>query len=287
MQGSKQASKRETPENEAAASGFKELILEGTDAFEQTPEADLYRVQLFSQMLDRYDEYIRNGVNAESACAYVSKEFSNLRERMRAEGFAERGKRERGAALWSWLSEGEAVTYIRESTARVRRRTAGLVTYIAAIVPAGLIECFRVLQDIRGDSMEILEMCCAFVVIALGIFLICTAKKPELHDKIRKKKFALSKQLRMKLTDMKAEMSKKAGSRKKTGFMVMLFSVLAGGVSYAFGDLYLGDVYLAGMLCLIMVCALSCIWLYMMLSADAEKKAVNKLLKGRTEEKIA
>ena len=48
---------------------FKRYILEKTEDFEREPMADLYRVNLLGQMLDRYDALRDKGMNAEAACS--------------------------------------------------------------------------------------------------------------------------------------------------------------------------------------------------------------------------
>ena len=68
---------------------FKRYILEKTEDFEREPMADLYRVNLLGQMLDRYDALRDKGMNAEAALQRTQDDFADIPRRMRREGFEE------------------------------------------------------------------------------------------------------------------------------------------------------------------------------------------------------
>ena len=278
MQKSNQAYERKTQADEDVLLGFKRLILEETQAFEQTPEADLYRVRLLAMMHERYDNYTANGAQDEAARAYVRKEFSDLRSRMRGEGFEEYDLRENGGKLWPPLSEDDAAQYIKQRSAKTCRRAAGFVLCIAFIVPITL--SFG-LSELLNLSMDEAAGVASFVVLAMigyGIYAMITAKKPEQEERIKKNRFILSRRLRGKLEELKAAADEKWRRDKKHGFRTLLLGLVTFPAGAAISSV-LDYPEAAFSLSFSVALLLGFVGIYQLLTAGAKKKAIGLILK--------
>lgn len=264
--------------SEQAARVFKQMILKETAAFEQTPDADLYRVQLLAAMLERYDHYVANGAEMEPACAYVTREFSDLKKRMRDQEFEEYDLKKHDAQVQPLLTVEEAAEYIRQSAVRARRRAAGTAVLWGSFVPVVLSIALEELLNIGMDVIAALGGICFFAMIGFGIYLMVTAKKPVMDKRIRKKQFSMSRQLRRKLTDVKAAALEKARRGKKRGFILLGICPLAFMLGAAIGAMMDSD-ELALMMCLGVVSLLIGAGHYQLLTAGAEKKAVDRILR--------
>ena len=66
---------------------FKRFILTESADFASEPAADLYRVNLLGQMLDRYDELLARQVDPLTAQTRVKREFSDIAQMMREQDF--------------------------------------------------------------------------------------------------------------------------------------------------------------------------------------------------------
>lgn len=280
MQGSKAAYAQDKTPLEEASLAFKRYILDETAAFEQSPEADLFRVNTLAQMLDRFDDYAANGADAESAIRYTRREFSDLAARMRREGFEEAEKAERSSGRWPLLTEDQAAQYLKEHSAMLHKRAIGIGLCSACCLPLMAMNAVSELFFNREEACALLGLCGMFGMIAMGVYAIVTAKKPEAEEKIRKKRFSLSARLRKKLTAMREMTKEKARRRKGRGIALLVACVLPiflGAVLDELWYTWTNDAFailgVGGMFAMIGA------GVYELVVADGEKKAIDKLLK--------
>ena len=278
MQGNNHAYAQPRASAEDAALAFKRFILDETAAFEQTPEADLFRVNTLAQMLDRFDDYARNGADTPSAVSYVRREYANLADRMREVGFEEAEREGKRAARWPVISEEEAAQYLKEANAQVHKRAIGIGLCSACCLPLMLINGVCELLGGYSDAWPLLGLCGMFGMIAMGVYAIVTAKKPDSEKKINKKRFSLSARLRRKLTAMQEMTREKARRRRGKGIAMLVACVLPIFLGAALDELfYVYDAFaimgVGGMFAMIGA------GVYELLVADGEKKAIDRLLK--------
>ena len=281
MQGNQQACESKPHASEAVSLGFKRFILDETESLMKTPEADLYRVQLLTLMLNRFDDYAANGVQEEAACTYVLREFSDIRERMISEGFGEHETQKRSASAWPQLSEGETAAYISESNAAAHKRAIGVALCCACVAPLMLFAGVEtMITGYMGDVSSLLGLCGMFASVAAGVYEIVTAKKPEDQKKIRKRRFSLSAGLRKKLTEMKELLEEKARKKRGRGIVLLVACVLPIFLGAALDELWhtwTNDAFtmigVGGMF--VMIGA----GVYDLITAGAQKNAVSDLLK--------
>ena len=278
MQGNNHAYAQPRASAEDAALAFKRFILDETAAFEQTPEADLFRVNTLAQMLDRFDDYAGNGADTPSAVSYVRREYANLADRMREVGFEEADREGKRAARWPVISEEEAAQYLKEANAQVHKRAIGIGLCSACCLPLMLINGVCELLGGYSDAWPLLGLCGMFGMIAMGVYAIVTAKKPDSEKKINKKRFSLSARLRRKLTAMQEMTREKARRRRGKGIAMLVACVLPIFLGAALDELfYVYDAFaimgVGGMFAMIGA------GVYELLVADGEKKAIDRLLK--------
>ena len=278
MQGNNHAYAQPRASAEDAALAFKRFILDETAAFEQTPEADLFRVNTLAQMLDRFDDYAGNGADTPSAVSYVRREYANLADRMREVGFEEAEREGQRAARWPVISEEEAAQYLKEANAQVHKRAIGIGLCSACCLPLMLINGVCELLGGYSDAWPLLGLCGMFGMIAMGVYAIVTAKKPDSEKKINKKRFSLSARLRRKLTAMQEMTREKARRRRGKGIAMLVACVLPIFLGAALDELfYVYDAFaimgVGGMFAMIGA------GVYELLVADGEKKAIDRLLK--------
>ncbi len=278
MQGNNHAYAQPRASAEDAALAFKRFILDETAAFEQTPEADLFRVNTLAQMLDRFDDYAGNGADTPSAVSYVRREYANLADRMREAGFEEAEREGKRAARWPVISEEEAAQYLKEANAQVHKRAIGIGLCSACCLPLLLINGVCELLGGYSDAWPLLGLCGMFGMIAMGVYAIVTAKKPDSEKKINKKRFSLSARLRRKLTAMQEMTREKARRRRGKGIAMLVACVLPIFLGAALDELfYVYDAFaimgVGGMFAMIGA------GVYELLVADGEKKAIDRLLK--------
>lgn len=278
MQGNNHAYAQPRASAEDAALAFKRFILDETAAFEQTPEADLFRVNTLAQMLDRFDDYAGNGADTPSAVSYVRREYANLADRMREAGFEEAEREGNRAARWPVISEEEAAQYLKEANAQAHKRAIGVGLCSACGLPLMLLNGVCELLGGYSDAWPLLGLCGMFGMIAMGVYAIVTAKKPDSEKKINKKRFSLSARLRRKLTAMQEMTREKARRRRGKGIAMLVACVLPIFLGAALDELfYVYDAFaimgVGGMFAMIGA------GVYELLVADGEKKAIDRLLK--------
>lgn len=277
MQGSK-AVYAKTPLEEASLA-FKRFILDETAGFETSPEADLFRVNTLAQMLDRFDDYTANGADTSSAIRYTVREFSDLPGRMRGEGFEEAERIGAKASRWPLLSQDEAAEYLKAANAQAHKRSIGIALCSACCLPLMVMSAISELF-VYSDAWSLLGVCGMFGMIALGVYAIVTAKKPENENRIKRKQFSLSARLRKKLNAMRDLAKEKARRRKGRGIALLVgcvVPILFGAVLDELWHTWTNDAFailgVGGMFAMIGA------GVYEVTAAGAEKKAVDKLLK--------
>lgn len=265
--------------SEEAALAFKRMILEETESFEQSPQADLYRVNLLAQMLDRFDDYAANGANTQAAIAYVKREYGDLAKRMREMGFECAEDGQYVDARRPLLMEDEIATYIKESSEQVHRYAIGVGLCSACVLPlmvlCGLSEMFF---GYSSDAASLLGLCGMFGMIASGVFALVTGKKPEAEEKIKKRRFSLSARLRGKLLNMQKMTKEKARRRRGIGIAMLASCVLPIFLGAALDEFFFSGhgfavMGVGGMFAMIGA------GVYEIVVADGEKKLIDRLLK--------
>ena len=205
---------------EDAELSFKRYILEKTEEFAHEPMADLYRVNLLGQMLDRYDELQNKGLSADAALQRTLADYADMPARMRREGFEEAGAR-RTEARWPQLTEEEAADYVKQSNAYAHKIAMGSALCSACVGPMMLLVALMSIYD-KQDVGGMLGCVNMFVMIGMGIYCMVTAKKPKNRDQIRNGRFSLSAALRKKLMKRKEFIDEK--SRRKKGIGIALLA---------------------------------------------------------------
>ena len=281
MQGSNQAYAGQQASIEEASLAFKRFILDETAAFESEPQANLFRVNTLAQMLDRFDDYAENGADTQSAITYVRREFSDLPARMREAGFEEAEREGHRSSRWPLISEDEAARYLKEANAQTHKRAIGVGLCSACMLPLLMLCSLEtLLYGYAGDVGSLLGLCGMFGMIAMGVYAIVTAQKPDGESKIKKKRFSLSARLRKKLTAMQEMTKEKARRRRGRGIALLVACVLPIFLGAALDELWYtwtNDAFaimgVGGMFAMIGA------GVYELIAADGEKKAIDKLLK--------
>lgn len=258
---------------EEVSTAFKRFILEESSDFVSEPMADLYRVSLLGQMLDRYDAAIREGASEERAAERVYREFGDIPKRMREEGF-ERADGY-GKARWPQLSEEEVAQYVRESSEALHRRSLGTALCSACCFPMMIGAAFTEMW--RTDVGAFLGMAGMFGMIGMGVYLLTATRKPRGQDKIKKGHFSLSARVRKKLRDLREAIDEKASRRRGKGIAMLATCVLpifvGAMLDSMWGANFWAIIGVAGMFALIGA------GVYEVVMAAGEKKNIRDLLR--------
>ena len=255
---------------------FKRHILQKSSGFASEPAADLFRVNLLAQMLDRYDELRGKGMGDVSSQSRVLYEFDDIAARMRAQGFAEGGAREEADAdaRWPLLSEAEALQYVQERDAYLHRQAMGTALCSACVMPLMIGAAFT--EFWFSDAFSMLGLVGMFVMIGMGVYAMATAAKPKKQTAVKKGKFSLSARTRAKLERMREEVERKARSRFGKGVATLVTCVIPLFIGAALSEFWLSDGWsvlgVAGMF--VMIGA----GVYELIMADGEKKTMKHLL---------
>ena len=252
---------------------FKRFILEESSEFASEPMADLYRVSLLGQMLDRYDALLGQGLSEEGAIARVFGEFRDIPARMREEGFTPAG--ETASSRWPQMTEDEVTQYVRESSAVLHRRSLGTALCSACCFPmrigAALSEMWN--TDV-GSFMGLAGM---FGMIGLGVYLLTVTRKPRGRDRVKKGHFSLSARVRKKLRELRDAMDEKASRRRGKGIAMLVTCVLPIFVGAMLDEMWAADFWailgVAGMFGMIGA------GVYELVMASGEKKSIRELLR--------
>ncbi len=279
MQGSNQAYAQARQPAEEAALAFKRYILEESAGFEQSPQADLLRVSFLSLMLDRFDDYQRNGADTQSGILYTKREFSNIPQRMREAGFMYLEQEEPVSDRRPAMTEDEAADYLKECSAQTHRIAIGVALCAACILPLMAMNGLSELMiGYAGDAEALIGLAGMFGMIGMGVYSITSAKKPDAAKRVKKKQFSLSARLRRKLTALKEATSEKSRRRKGVGIALCATCVIPIFLGAALDDIFWTyDAWsimgVGGMFAMIGA------GVYELIVADGEKKAVARLLK--------
>ena len=259
---------------EEVSTAFKRFILEESSEFVSEPMADLYRVSLLGEMLDRYDLGIRCGFDDERARNHVYMAFNDIPKRMREEGFERVADPNR--PVWPQMSEDEVAQYLNENSACMHKSSLGTALCAACCFPmmigAALSEMWRT------DAGAFLGMIGMFGMIGMGVYLLTTAGKPKAKDKVKKGHFSLSARVRKKLRELQDAVDEKARRRKGKGVAMLSTCVLPIFVGAMLDSMWGGKVCailgVAGMFAMIGA------GVYEVVIAAGEKKSVRELLQG-------
>ena len=258
---------------------FKRFILTESADFASEPAADLYRVNLLGQMLDRYDELLARQVDPLTAQTRVKREFSDIAQMMREQDFdlAEEGE---SASRWPRLSEEDAAQYIEESDKALHKTALGTAMCSACVLPLMIGAAFGSLTGSwRGEEFfASLGLVGMFIMIGLGIFAMTTAKKPAKQETVKRGRFSLSTRVRKKLIQVQEAVAEKARRRRGKGIAMLVgcvspifigaaFDSLAGAPSGTFASFGVAGMF-----------ALIGLGVYEVVMAQGQKKTIDKLL---------
>ena len=273
QQGKGSASRREQTEL-----SLKRFILNQARNFVREPMADLYRVGLLAQMLDRYDELRAKGLSDESALYHVENEFRDIPDRMREEGFdeLEAPGHAASASRWPQLSEKEVAQYIRECNDSLHHTAIGAALCSACCAP---FMAAMAVSDIFwqfSDMFATLGLVGLFGMIGVGVYSIATASKPRKQEQIKKGRFSLSNSLRKKLLAVQEKTEQKARRRRGKGIALLVTCVIPLFLGMSLSSVWYSDLGammgLAGMFGMIG-------WgVYEVIMGDGEKKPLRRLL---------
>ena len=272
-----QTQKRHTASSETILA-FKRHILTASSDFICEPQADAFRVNLLSQMLDRYEELSEKGMGELSGRNRTIYEFNDIAARMREMGYEEIGsERDAGHARWPQMSEQEAMDYIAQRDAYLHKTSLGIMLCTTCVTPimigAALDEFFY------SDAFAMLGLVGMFAMIGMGVYAIVTAEKPKAEKKIKKRRFALTARLRRKLEALHADMQNQARRRMGKGVALCVMSLIPVFFGAALSEFFYSDVCsilgIAGMFLMIGA------GVYELVMADGEKKTIGRLLKNK------
>ena len=259
---------------------FKRYILEKTEDFEREPMADLYRVNLLGQMLDRYDALRDKGMNEEAALQRTQDDFADIPRRMRREGFEELNA-PTSSGRWEQLTEDEAAAYVKQSSDYQHRVAMGAALCGACVAP---LMAFTGLMTLINDSLMgvggTLGLVGMFGMIGMGIYCLTTAKCPKNRAKIRNGEFSLSPRLRKKLMMLKETADEKTRHKRGRGIALLatcVIPIFLGAALDSLGNTQFSNYPLAviGVAAMFLMIGLG---VYDVTAASGEKKPLSELL---------
>lgn len=257
---------------EEVSTAFKRFILEESSEFASEPMADLYRVSLLQEMLDRYDLCIRSNFNDERARNHVYRSFSDIPKRMREEGFERVADPTRPA--WPQMDEKEVAQYISESSACMHKTSLGTALCSACCFPMMIGAAFTEMW--RTHVGAFIGMAGMFGMIGMGVYLLTTAGKPKAKEKVKKGHFSLNARVRKKLRELRDAIDEKASRRRGKGIAMLATCVLpifAGAMlDSMWGSKFWAIIGVAGMFAMIGA------GVYEVVMAAGEKKSIRELL---------
>ena len=275
----------QTAPRDSAEMTFKRFILKETKAFAHEPQADLYRVNLLGQMLNRYDELRDGGLGDIAAAARVRREFHDIADQMREMGFEESETGDGYAAsIWPQMTEDEAAQYIKERDAYLHKQALGIAMCSSCVFPLMIGAALGAISSNwqAEEAYSLLGLVGMFAMIAVGVYSIVMAKKPKKEKDIKHGRFSLGSRLRKKLTELREAVNEKARRRKGKGIAMLVGCVApifigaaidaVTALSWAAPFSILG---VAGMF--VMIGA----GVYELVMADGEKKTMKRLLEKK------
>lgn len=239
--------------------------------FASEPMADVYRVSLLGEMLDRFDELIGQGMTHMAAVSRVQREFINIARRMHDEGFTllneTYGKR---SAVWPNMTEDEAARYIEQSSECAHKKSMGIAML------SGSVGILYLALGILGRTplSSTLGALGMFAAVGVGVYSICAAGKPDDAERVSKGRFSLDPKLRKKLRALKNLQEKKARKRRAKGIAVCAMCLLPAFIAQMLG-FYQAQAELFGIAGLFAMVGYG---VYEILMANKESKAAGELL---------
>ncbi|MDO5299142.1 MAG: hypothetical protein Q4F18_06910 [Clostridia bacterium] len=270
---------------EDATLSFKRYILEESSGFEAEPMADLYRVNLLGQMLDRYDELHERGMGETNCVERVKYEFSSIPRWMREEGFTETADigAQQSVSRWPQLTEDEAAQYIKESNEYLHKQTLGVALCTACVAPMMIMCGVGELVWELEDFSVMFGLVGMFGMIGMGVYTMMTAMKPKNHERIKKGRFSLSARLRKKLTQLSELTAPKVRKRKAKGITMLVLCMVPLFMGTMLEEMWYSDVWplfgLAGMFAMIGA------GVYEVVMGRDEEKTLKRLLETKDEKR--
>ena len=261
---------------------FKRHILRESRAFASEPQADLYRVNLLGQMLNRYDELLETGISCAHAQARVLREFDRIPDQMRDMGFEETAQDEPYTmSRWPQMTENEAAQYIKERDVYLHKHALGVAMCASCVFPL-MVSATTAELTISWKAVEaitLVGLMGMFAMIALGVYSMTQAKKPKKEDVVKKGRFSLSSRLYKKLEALREAMEEKARRRRGRGIALLIGCVAPVLLGGAMDSLFLSSsASLFAMLGVAGMCVWSGAGVYELVMAGGEKKTMKKLL---------
>ncbi len=269
---------RQTAASEETILAFKRHILTASRGFAAEPMADLCRVHLLEQMLNRYEALRGKGMGEASGESRVLYEFSDIANRMRERGFEEidAPEAEPNLSRWPLLTQEEADRYIQERDDYLHRQAMGAGLCSACVTPLMVAAAFN--EVFYSDAFAMLGLVGMFAMIGMGVYAITTAVKPENRKTIRKGHFSLGSRVRRRLEQKRAEIERKARKRTGRGVAMLVTCVIPIFIGAALSEVTYSDAWpmlgIAGMFLMIGA------GVYEVVMADGEKKTIKQLLKN-------
>ena len=274
----------QTAPRESVETGFKRFILKETSAFAHEPNADLYRVNLLGQMLDRYDELRDAGLGDIAASARVRREFHDIADRMREMGFEQlTAEDDFSASMWPQLTEDGAAQYIRERDAYLHKQSLGIAMCASCVFPlmVGAAIGASATTWQAEEAYSLLGLVGMFAMIAVGVYSIVLAKKPEKEKDVKRGRFSLGNRLRRKLNELREGVEEKARRRKGKGIAMLVGCVapiFVGAALDSITGLWASPFAMLGVGGMFVMIGAG---VYELVMADGEKKTMKRLLDKR------
>lgn len=253
--------------SEATLLAFKRHILQRSAGFASEPMADLFRVNLLGAMLDRYDGLRAQGLSEGASRGRVLYEFDDVAARMREQGFEE-DTDEAEISEWPKLTEAEVERFMQERDVYLHRTGMGTALCSACVTPVMLGAAL----SSSSDGFALLGIVGMFAMIGLGVYAMATAAKPKKQSAIKKGRFALSRRMRERLSQMREDVERRARLRFGKGVALLV----ACPMPIFIGAALSGDSFaLLGVAGMMMMIGLG---VYELMLADGEKKTMKQLL---------
>lgn len=264
---------------ESAEISFKRFILDKSSEYESEPMADLFRVNLLGQMMNRYDELLLHNLSESAAIQRTKQEFEDISQQMYEMGFVTVQQRQ-ADSRWPQLTEDEAARYIKESSERQHRQSLGIAFCSACVFPLMVGCALGGLWGWQGQEIgSILGLVGMFGMIGIGVYSIVSAPKPGNNQKIKKGRFSLSANLRRKLRELQTAVCEKARRRKAKGIALLATCVMPILLGAAVDNMILWQYSDTGALLGVAgMFAMIGLGVYEVVMSEKEKKSVSELL---------
>ena len=277
MQGQQQAAARED-----ASLAFKRYILDRSRGFVSEPHADLFRVNLLAQMLDRYDELCDAGMNEQDCLRRVRREFADIPERMADAGFERVDGRDRRVdSRWPQLSEADVEQYLLQENDYAHKNALGTAMCTACCAPLMIGAAFGEWLWGLSEMLTMLGLVGMFAMIGLGVYTFVTAEKPKLHNDVKRGRFSLSGRMRRRIEEMFNAVSVKARKRKAKGVAMFVTCIIPIFVGAIFGELFGGGSDFFSIMGVAGMFGMIGLGVYETVVGNNEKQAVKRLLKQK------